>query len=848
MNIEFKKIRTKNDLVDYIKSIGSMVNGGISEINALNDSMVSIVDKGITYGQSLTEGLKVMANQVQDIMILDGYMASRVSPFENVAYKATNVILDKESLSVRLENEKIKKAAIRDITFKINGKEEVFDKPSFLAETKSAKLQTKDTILNLTTEIVLSEEVTISELRFNIEDNGTKYPKIKSISILSADGSIAQPIIYNSNSRSYSLNSNTETVRFAPAIGNKVVVEMIKDDSYLSGTNNIYEILMASISIYSANAYSDGEIIFGPIKADSPILKAGAFFTSPNAVDVSISADGTNWNSVSNINSISDVGPVVNFNNIDQESIQVDNVVKSIYVKLSLKALSAVPDNYSDKYIIRTISSDDGYAELSYDEGQKISGVYESIGKAYGRVSLATIVPAEYQKPFGIVGLEKLSLVEGDESYLFWDWKLKIYTDADKLSMLPNSGSTTNLYAGNSISLYTQSIPKLEVVSKNTKLNCCLKMKVPSGIYRMSYGVQEWSLDLSNGYTRSIDCFNLLANQGDVVHVKDQWGATIATVNAQLVSGRYIISLYDVFFEPINHPSFNKFFPYGDMDNTYSISCGNIQSRKQDIQDILAYVQYETPIKKKILKNSVKKDIILDRPFVAKESQNLNKYIFKYAAKLNHCKILKGSVKVDTSNAAIQAMNNEVEYIDGKSEFTRYATSKYVVPQTPLNVIILNGLKKDGEIFFAGETDLFINRVFSEEELLFRGDYLVETDSIRLPAGIETSRFISTEIVYESRLSNNPNGLYSVDYENGIIYTQNKIYENVVVNYMHSTLYASYIAVENVSTDQYTDTGSSVIIYGSAESYFLETTPKESAVQAILTSPIVKDIEIRYTT
>lgn len=848
MNIEFKKIRTKKDLVNYTKAIGSMVNDGVSKINALNDSMVSIVDKGITYGQSLTEGLKVMANQVQDIMILDGYMASRVSPFESLSFKSTNVILDKESLTIRLENEKIKKASIKDIVFKINGREEVFDKPSFLAETKTAKMQSRDSILNLTTEITLSEEMTISELRFDIEDNGTKYPKIKSISILSADGSISQPIIYNSNSKSYAVNSNTETIRFAPTVGSKIIIEIVKDDSYLSGTNNVYEILLNSISIYESSSHSDGEIIFGPIKSDDQILKAGVFFVSPNEVNAYISTNGEDWNQVSNINSIASISPVVNFNNIDQESIQVDEVVKTIYVKLSLKALNVVPDNYSDKYIIRTITSDDGYAELSYDEGQKISGVYEAIGKTYGRIAISTINPAKYKKPFGIIGTEKLSLIDNEETYIFQDVKLKIYTDADKLSMLPNSGSTTNLYAGNSISIYTQSIPRLESVAKNTNLNCCLKLKVPSGVYYLSHGTDEWIMDLSSGHTRSIDCFNLLAVEGASVVVKDQWGATIGNVSAQLVNGRYVVSLYDVFFEPINNASFNKFYPYGDVDNTYSISCGKIVARKQDIQIVDAYIQYETPIKKKILKNSVKKDIILDRPFVAKESQNLNKYIFKHAAKLNHCKILKGSVKVDTSNAAIQAMNNEVEYIDGVSEFTRYATSKYVVPQTPLNIITLNGLKKDGEIFFSGETDLFINRVFSQEELLFRGDYLVENDSIRLPSGIETSRFISTEIVYESRLSNNPNGLYSIDYENGIIYTQNKIYENVVVSYMHSTLYATYIAVENVPSEQYTDTGSSVIIYGSAESYFLETVPAESKIQAILTSPIIKDIEIRYTT
>ena len=47
--------------------------------------MLSAVEKQPSYGQSLTDGLKVIANQISDIMILDGYLAKSVTPFENVS-------------------------------------------------------------------------------------------------------------------------------------------------------------------------------------------------------------------------------------------------------------------------------------------------------------------------------------------------------------------------------------------------------------------------------------------------------------------------------------------------------------------------------------------------------------------------------------------------------------------------------------------------------------------------------------------------------------------------------------------------------------------------------------------
>lgn len=186
-------------------------------------------------------------------------------------------------------------------------------------------------------------------------------------------------------------------------------------------------------------------------------------------------------------------------------------------------------------------------------------------------------------------------------------------------------------------------------------------------------------------------------------------------------------------------------------------------------------------------------------------------------------------------------------FVDGASEFANYSTVTKTI-ESSLNIIEVEDIKKDGQILFTGETDLFVNRVYSQDELLFRGDYYIYEGQIYLPQGIYTSEFILTEITYESILSISQNGLYSVDYKKGIIYSQNQIYENIEVEYMHSTLYAVYDATKELDTFSYIDTGNSVIINGDKESYVIETTLKEKEDNNISITPVAKNIQIRYIT
>ena len=100
-------------------------------------------------------------------------------------------------------------------------------------------------------------------------------------------------------------------------------------------------------------------------------------------------------------------------------------------------------------------------------------------------------------------------------------------------------------------------------------------------------------------------------------------------------------------------------------------------------------------ITKKIIKNSASKVINLDRSFAAKYKENLNNFVFKRIAKLQNSNIINGSLKIDTSNAPIPSIINEVNFIDGISEFTKYGTVKKTI-ETNVNIINVEDIKKDG--------------------------------------------------------------------------------------------------------------------------------------------------------
>lgn len=847
MNINYNKIGNQQELNSHIRDVGIYVNEYVVEINSLNDTMYMLVDKSIGYGQSLTESLKIMANQVQDLVILDGYSAKIINPFDNISYEVSNCVIDAESLSIRLANKTTKKENIHDISFKSNGKDVKVDRDGFVSGSKPVELNSTTTSLVADISISFNTNIDVSDIYLELEDDGTAYPKISEITCVLEDGRIITPIILNSNSKSYSIQSKNSHVRIQPTSCKQIYIKIIKDDSELNGSVDVYSLRLNKLEVGISESIDTGSVIFGPIKSESEILKIGAFYRHEDGIRAFASTDKADWIEISNINSLSDLSSILNINNISNDSISTD-ISKEFFVKFELTASKSIPLNSSTKYIVRNGSTQDGYIEIPYGDEYVVTNVFEDNNYKYGKPHALNGKISLMDKPFGIMGNNKLSLLSDDETCIFNDTQIKILTDYDKVLIEYFNGYTTREYAGNNINVYSVSSPVLKEVSKNTTTNCCLKVKIQSDIYTIKYNEEEWKIDLSNGFARSIDVFNLKCSANDHVDVYSSDMILVGSVQAITVNGVSIISLYDLFFTEIPDVNFNKYYPYGDLDNKYSITKGRIFAKSSKILNVQAFVQVDSKVQTKLLEGSKNKSIMLDRKYASRHSQaDLDYAAFRNQAKLDHSNILPGSLSVNTSNSPIISIDTEVEFIDGKKEFDKFEKSKIII-KDKLSEIQAQGIKEDSDIVVFGEAALFTNRVYSGEDLIYAGDYLVTNGSILLPTDVYTSQYIQTEIVFDSATNNSASGLYSVDYKNGILYSKNKIHRGISISYLHSTLYASYDAVTKVRDDIFTDTGSSVVIFGSENSYFVETTLKNTSPQFINISPLLRDVEIRYTT
>jgi hypothetical protein len=186
----------------------------------------------------------------------------------------------------------------------------------------------------------------------------------------------------------------------------------------------------------------------------------------------------------------------------------------------------------------------------------------------------------------------------------------------------------------------------------------------------------------------------------------------------------------------------------------------------------------------------------------------MGKYTFKKTAKFKHCNIIEGTVKFDFTNAFIHSMIKEVAFIDGAQEFV---SSNRVTQfnNTNLNEIVLEGVFiDDNKISFYGGSNLFKNRVYSLEDLVELGDWLLILElgsyKIKLPSGVKTSATIDTAIEYNvDNQSVSKDGIYSIDYQNGVMYTSSPIDGNIIVNYQYYNMALEGQAATELTNSEY---------------------------------------------
>ena len=460
MTINYLNDKSRTGIISYIKEACQAMNNGADNITATNNTMFNIVDKTLSYGKSTTDSLKLLANQMQDIVICNGYLSKRPDIFRDINAEKYNTIVDTESLSIRLARKQISIEDIKAVNIYTNNKAVDFNLSDILTRDGSGIIvESVNTRTTIIIDIMLKKEAIVSEIDISMLDMGLKLPKIAGIVVTTSSNTIEKPVILNSNDYSYQLTLNNSQVRINPTVAKNIRITLIQDDSELLSQQNVFRCNIKSLSVGLAQSYEKGWVIFGPIKSSDPILKAGIAFNTTNygSVKASISNNKEDWIYIHNTKDITPDTKIANYNNIDINSKLLSEEVKSIYVRFEITASTLMPTNLIDKYIVRLLATTNGYAESTYEEEYNLSAVYKILDHGYGKIKTGTFNLSKISVPYGIIGSNKLSLI-GDDS-IFTDRQLRLMFDMDSLIASGNVVKTKDAYAGNDIKISSVSKP-----------------------------------------------------------------------------------------------------------------------------------------------------------------------------------------------------------------------------------------------------------------------------------------------------------------------------------------------------------------------------------------------------
>jgi hypothetical protein len=216
----------------------------------------------------------------------------------------------------------------------------------------------------------------------------------------------------------------------------------------------------------------------------------------------------------------------------------------------------------------------------------------------------------------------------------------------------------------------------------------------------------------------------------------------------------------------------------------------------------------------------------------------------KNIIKLNHTNIVSGTVKFDIRKASVNSFIKEVDFINGYDEFSIASIYRQINNYNKNVIELQDGFIDDDTIQILGCSEYFKSRVYSEDELIAKGDWLISYENtvpeIILPEGVFTSDIVDTELVYNIQGAKvSISGLYSVDYIKGILHTVAPIDERIEISYRYSSIFAEYEALEKVSPQKITVSQGLAIVEDESE--------ESSEYLAIIKNNISKDIDYKVS-
>ena len=860
--------RTKGWKDLLFRNINTRAADITSSINTANNNMTESVANFAEGVADIRNKMTGLSNMYLTVSALSGDSSYLIGSSSMPIKEINNILINNGS--IRLITDNVINSPIVNVISNSNGSS---GNSSDYSNTRNSDVNTVisdvpfeveriDGAAALNLSIELRETSLINCISYSSVDFGINHPEVSTVEI-STDGRSYQRVSF-----SIEQNGDDFDVLIQDSSAMFVRIGFIQNNPYIAKNGSTrYGIGLHSLSVGLATSVKEGYVIFGPISIPQEIMKASINSNinndgySFNNTSFELSYDGVSWIPVSIPFSNSDKPKHLDFNNISENSINTRDPVKTLFVKVSMNGSAANKKNLSDAIDrhTQTMMNVNPYINTTFDLGDKYI-VGKNLSYPYGvRSSISSYYDNNET-------LDTSVLIKNHEGYITKSLKNKgLISNATISSFLyrcsihkgeMNLLLTSEQFDTGTIKAYKVSNPIIRPMRISESSNVVLPFKEPAGIYTLTDGSISRHIDLRSGFFSS--CYQWIYEPHDKpVALVNQLG-----VKLHEFKGNEIINLLDYFTydEPLSNKDtphkvkFNKNYPAEPLGNDFFTILDNklYSTSLNAIVDSYMFVKEEIQTIVKSNVNSI--SIYTNEAQFAKTREKLSSFDGMKSAKLNKCGLLKGSVSFINKWSSLISFIKEVEFINGIDEFNTGSRVEVSIPKSSNRFSLGRLIDHFSDIDFVGFTDVFKSKVFTSDELLFSGDYMLEDIGnetfVVLPNGIKTHDLIDTRIIFDSNISNAANGYYSIDYENGVIYSQSFISGETEVEYTYSNVYLSGQMIEVLPKKDYTVNGRQIQVKNIQDktTYCVLSHRSDSSDISILKSPLIKNLTLSMVT
>lgn len=903
---------TQSRLMEMWSDITDFVGIQKESVNSLNDNMLDALNVAAKESKLIYDRLSIISSALADVLVVSGKSSTSFSPFhDNVKVKELGAHVDKNLFQIRLDNQSINPIPLRTVDIDAkngslgNAREystkTYADINNIITTASWVEIESYDTSLLSVLKIGLIDEQVINNIQFRMINYGVRYPEIVAIET-SIDGiNFSRQKILASNDYSFApddfnIEDGNISLDLADVRAKNIRIIFSQKMAYSTEQGaERYAIGINALSVNFVEAVDSGNLILGPYSSDKEILKVAIgtelinVLADQGVVTLYVSYDNEQWLNVANSSVLDEKSrKVISFNTTDSDSIPTENPVKQIWIKVALEAIdkSAIASTNQPVERLRSTLTNSN-SRFFVNQATEETVVFRSKGFIYGKrhhLPVGAIVqkdPATVDvevnshiavRSLGFVNPGYLDVTKGSVR-ISEDQPVSISKKLDHVKV--NKSEVHSLDANYDcdpykVKLFKGSKPAIRQVKTRTQdhkvaIENSLPVIVsglPAGTYYLKGEGLEHKVDLSAGvFFSSSELLYLLPNGVDRVYVVDELNRRIASVAAQEAGSVKYVSLLEAFqcsIPVVDGMVFSTKFPLEALgENEFTIVYGQLRFGKNLQVDAQVHLISLDEVSKSVQWGINKKvNVLLNETKEIKAQYALTGHDYEKAIALKHTNLIEGSVRFDASKASVNAFMREVPFQDGFNEFKVGSRMTLEDNQSKSVIYLHEDFVDNGSIVFEGQEFLFRNRVYSEDELISEGDWMVVFTNaapyIKLPEGIYTSDIYDVKVTFSVESTNvATGGLYSIDYKNGIAFTAAPIDEATEVSYLYSYVFAEYEAMEQVDNQYVTVTEGSIEVdpeQVNGEDYVALIKKPNPAPYKFKVSPILSDFRVNLIT